>query len=86
MQALRAVLTDLEDQALAEVEVSIDPASGPARKGRFEFADSGALIQDILDGKSFGLNFEDGTQLRIRVSSASAGPKPGYSTADFSTV
>jgi len=86
MKPFRAVLTDAADQAITEVEGSIEPDTGPARKGRFEFADSDAVMQDILEGKTFGLQLEDGTQLAIRVSSASAGPRAGYSVAEFSTT
>jgi hypothetical protein len=43
-------------------------------------------MQDILDGKTFRLNLDDGLQFKIRVNSASAGTRSGFSVAEFTSV
>jgi hypothetical protein len=81
-------LTDGTDQAVADVEGSIESPddAGGAYTGNFEFPESDSVMQDILDGKTFGLNLEDGLQFKIRVNSASAGTRSGFSVAEFTSV
>jgi hypothetical protein len=86
MQPFRASLTDDAGQALGDIEGSIQSpgeAQGP-RKGEFEFPETDAFMQGVLDAKAFRLKVDDGSQLTIRVDSVSTITRPGYSRVEFS--
>jgi hypothetical protein len=86
MQSFRAKLTDESGQAISEIEGSIqstDETQAP-RRGEFELEDDGSFMQGVLDGKTFHLNVDDGSDLAIHVDSVSASTRPGYSRAEFS--
>jgi hypothetical protein len=88
MQPFRASLTDDAGQAIADVEGSIqapEEAEG-ARRGSFEFQDTGSLMQGVMDGTPFRLDLDDGSRLTIRVDSVKVSSNPGYSVAAFSAV
>jgi hypothetical protein len=77
-------LTDPTGEASVEVEGTIaDPG---ASRGEFTFTDSDAVLQGALEGKTFRLSIDDGTQLDVRLESVSAGDTPGTSHAEFSKV
>jgi hypothetical protein len=81
-------LTDDAGQAIADVEGSIESPddAGGAQTGSFEFPDSDSVMQDILEGKTFGLIIDGGSQFKIRINSASAGTRSGFSVAEFTSV
>jgi hypothetical protein len=88
MQPFRATLTDDADQAIADIEGSIqsrDETQGP-RQGEFEFQETESFMQGVLDQKSFRLALDDGTRLTIRADSVSAIARPGYSKVAFSVL
>ena len=88
MQPFRATLADDAGQAIAEIEGSIqspDETQGP-RRGEFELEENGSFMQGVLEAKTFRLKVDDGSQLTIRVDSASPIARPGYSRAEFSCL
>jgi hypothetical protein len=88
MQPFRATLKDDAGEAIADVEGSIDSpeeARGP-RQGEFEFPESEAFMQGVLEQKTFRLELGDGNRLNIRVGSVSADAGPGSSRVEFSVV
>jgi hypothetical protein len=88
MQPFRATLTEDAGQAIAGVEGSIDSPEETqgARRGEFEFQETGSFMQGVLEQKTFYLQLEDGNRLTIRVGSVSAATKPGSSRVEFSVV
>jgi hypothetical protein len=83
-------LADDADQVIAEIEGSIqspDETQGP-RRGEFELEEdeNGEFLQGVLEKKTFRLQVDDGSQLTIRVDSASATARPGYSQVEFSCL
>ena len=90
MQPFRATLADDAGQAIAEIEGSIqspDETPGP-RRGEFELEleEDGAFMQGVLEKKPFRLKVDDGSQLTIRVDSASTSAGPGCSRVEFSCL
>jgi hypothetical protein len=88
MQPFRATLADDAGQAIAEIEGSIqspDETQGP-RRGEFELEEDGAFMQGVLGKKPFRLKVDDGSQLTIRVDSATASARPGCSRVEFSCL
>jgi hypothetical protein len=64
-----------------------DAASpGGACQGTFEVQETEELMQSVLEGKTFGLNVEDGSQLSIHAESASVSSRLGFTTARISSV
>jgi hypothetical protein len=86
MPALRGTLTDPAGEVSVEVEGSIEPPGGGARKGEFEFQDSDAVIQGALEGKTFHLSADDGSQLDVRLESVSTSGRSGFSRAEFTSL
>jgi hypothetical protein len=89
MEPFCASLTTDEGQAITEVEGTIESpeeASSGARKGRFEFEDNDSVMQGVLDGTPLRLACDNGTRLNIRVDGVTAGSKPGFSQAEFSSL
>jgi hypothetical protein len=88
MQRFRATLMDDADQAIADVEGSIQsPGETPGpRRGKFEFAESESFMQGVLEEKTFRLKNDDGSVLEIHVDSVSTSTRPGYSSVEFSCV
>jgi hypothetical protein len=88
MRPFRANLTDDGGQLIAEVEGLIESPEEAAgtRRGRFEFQEIASFIQSVMEGKTFGLHIDDGSQLAIMVDSVSASATPGYSEAEFSSI
>jgi hypothetical protein len=87
MQPFRATLTDDSGQAIADIEGSIqspEETQGP-RQGEFEFQETGEFMQGVLEGKTFLLKVDDGSQLTIHVKEAS-NARPGYSKVEFSCL
>jgi hypothetical protein len=81
-------LADDAGQAIAEIEGSIqssDETEG-SRRGEFELEENGAFLQGVLEQKTFRLQVDDGSQLTIRVDSASPSAQPGYSQVEFSCL
>jgi hypothetical protein len=88
MQPFRATLADDAGQAIAEIEGSIqspDENQDP-RRGEFELEENGSFMQGVLEAKTFRLKVDDGSQLTIRVDSASASARPGCSRVEFSCL
>jgi hypothetical protein len=88
MQPFRATLKDDAGEAIADVEGSIDSpgeAQGP-RQGEFEFQETDAFMQGVLEQKTFRLELDDGNRLTIRVGSVSANAGPGSSRVEFSVL
>jgi hypothetical protein len=88
MQRFRAKLTDHAGQAIADIEGSIQSegeTQGP-RQGAFQFKETEAFMQGVLEEKTFRLKVDDGSQLTIRVDSVSTGAEPGYSKVQFACV
>jgi hypothetical protein len=88
MQPFRATLADDAGEAIAEIEGSIqspDETQGP-RRGEFELQEDGAFMQGVLEKKPFRLKVDDGSQLTIRVDSASASAQPGCCRVEFSCL
>jgi hypothetical protein len=88
MQPFRATLTDDAGQAIAEIEGSInspDETQGP-RRGEFEFQETDAFMQGMLEQKTFRLELDDGNRLTIRLVSVSVAARPGRSRVEFSVV
>jgi hypothetical protein len=86
MQPFRATLSDDSGQKITEIEGSIqsaDEARG-SRQGEFEFQETEAFMQGVLEEKSFRLAFDDGSQLTIQIDSVSTTEQPGYSKVAFS--
>lgn len=87
MSLLRGTLTDPVGETSVEVEGSIEaPDAAGSRKGEFEFPDSDAVMQGVLEGKTFRLSADDGSQLEVRLGSVSVAGKSGYSRAEFTSV
>jgi hypothetical protein len=88
MRPFRATLTDDAGQAIADVEGSIDSPEETqgARRGEFEFQETGSFMQGVLEQKTFRLELDDGNRLTIRVASVSALTRPGSSKIEFSVV
>jgi hypothetical protein len=88
MQPFRATLTDDSGEAIAAVEGSIDSPEGSQgpRKGEFEFQETDAFMQGVLEEKTFRLDLDDGNRLTIRVGSVSAMAEPGSSRVEFSVL
>jgi hypothetical protein len=88
MQPFRATLADEAGQAIAEIEGSIqspDETRGP-RRGEFQLEENGSFMQGVLEAKTFRLKVDDGSELTIRVDSASPIARPGYSKVEFSCL
>jgi hypothetical protein len=88
MQPFRATLKDDAGEAIADVEGSIDSpeeAQGP-RQGEFEFQETDAFMQGVLEQKAFRLELDDGNRLTIRVGSVSANAGPGSSRVELSVL
>jgi hypothetical protein len=86
MQSFQATLSDDVDQAITNVEGSIqspEEAQGP-RQGEFDLPENESFMQGVLEQKTFCLDLDDGNRLTIRVDSVSAGARPGYSRVAFS--
>jgi hypothetical protein len=81
-------LSDDSGQTIGEVEGSMEDAAsaGGAARGTFEAQETDELMQAVLEGKTFGLNVEGGSQLSIRAESASVSSKPGFTTVKFASV
>ena len=88
MQPFRATLTDDAGQAIAGVEGSIDSPEETqgARRGEFEFQETGSFMQGVLEQNTFRLELDDGNRLTIRVGSVSPVARPGYSRVEFSVM
>jgi hypothetical protein len=86
MQPFHAVLIDDNSEAIAEVEGSIESpeASKGSRRGTFEVAEDASFMEAVLDKKTFHLQLEDGTEIAIKVDSASTTSRPGFSFVEFS--
>jgi hypothetical protein len=86
MQPFRATLIDDQAQAIAEVEGSIESPEETqgSRRGRFEVQEDPSFMQGVLDQKTFHLQLDDGSQLTIKVDSASTASRSGYSLVEFS--
>jgi hypothetical protein len=87
MQPFRGALIDDAGQVIAEIEGSIqtpDETQGP-RRGNFELEEDGSFMQGVLEGKTFHLKVDEGSQLAIHVESVSTSTRPGYTKADFSS-
>jgi hypothetical protein len=81
MQLFRATLIDDNSEAIAAVEGSIESPeeSRGSRRGRFEVQeDDPSFMQGVLDNKTFQLQLDDGTQIAIKVDSASPSSRPGF--------
>jgi hypothetical protein len=88
MQPFRAALKDDAGEVIADVEGSIDSqeeAQGP-RQGEFEFQETDAFMQGVLEQKTFRLELDDGNRLTIRVGSVSTNSAPGSSRVEFSVL
>src|SRR5262249_48914635 len=88
MQPFRASLRDYTGQEIAEVEGAIqspEEAEG-SKRGHFEFEDTGSFMDGVMEGKPFRLTLDDGSQLAIKVDSATVSSKPVYSVIEFSTL
>jgi hypothetical protein len=75
-----------DGQAIADVEGSIespDETEG-SRRGKFEVQEDPSFMQGILDKKTFHLQLDDGSELTIKVDSASTALRSGYSLVEFS--
>jgi hypothetical protein len=85
MQPFRATLIDDADQAIAAIEGSIESPgeSDASRRGMFEMQEDESFMQGVLDHKLFHLQLDDGSELTIKVDSASTTSKPGYSQVEF---
>jgi hypothetical protein len=88
MQPFRATLTDDVGQAIADVRGSIDSPEETqgARRGEFEFQETGSFMQGVLEQNTFRLELDDGNRLTIRVGSVSALTRLGSSKVEFSVV
>jgi hypothetical protein len=88
MKPFRARLTDDAGQEIANIEGSIQSAEEAegTRHGEFEFEAEGDFMQAVLDAKPFRLLNDDGSQLSIRVDSASATARPGFTKVSFTCV
>ena len=86
MQPFRATLIDDNSEAIADVEGSIESQEQTegSRRGRFEVQEDPAFMQGVLDQKTFHLKLEDGTEIAIKVDSASPTSRPGFSQVEFS--
>jgi hypothetical protein len=86
MQPFRATLVDDNSEAIADVEGSIESPdeSKESRRGTFEVQEDPSFMQGVLDQKTFHLQFEDGSELTIKVDSTSMTSKPAYSLVEFS--
>lgn len=84
MQPFRGTLTDQDGGTPVAVEGSIEPSGAP--HGEFEFPDADAVMQGMLDGKTFHLQTDGGDTIEIRLDSVSAGARSGFSRAEFSGV
>jgi hypothetical protein len=88
MQPFRATLTDDAGQEIANIEGSIQSAQesrGP-RQGDFQFEETDSFMQGVLDDKTFRLQMDDGSNLRIHVNSVSTAAGPGASKVEFACV
>jgi hypothetical protein len=85
MAILRGMLTDPDEEASVEVEATIESPEAVSG-GTFEFADSDAILQAALEGRTFRLSLDDGNRLEVRLGAISPGEKPGTSRAEFSSV
>ncbi len=88
MQPFRATLKDDAGEAIADVEGSIDSSQDAqgSRKGEFEFQETDAFMQGVLEQKTFRLELDDGNRLTIRVGSVSAIAAPGSSRVEVSVL
>jgi hypothetical protein len=86
MQPFRATLIDDNSEAIADVEGSIESPeeSEGSRRGRFEVQDDPSFMQGVLDKKTFHLQLDDGTEIAMKVDSASSSTRPGFSVVEFS--
>jgi hypothetical protein len=79
MAAMRGTLTDPMGGASIAVEGKIDGSTG-----ELEFADNEAILQGVLEGRTFHLTTDDGTELDIAIASVSPGSRAGSSRGAFS--
>jgi hypothetical protein len=88
MQPFRATLIDDNSEAIAAVEGSIGSPEEPegSRRGRFEVQDNPSFMQGVLDKKTFHLQLDDGTEMAIKVDSASPTSRPGFSVVEFTCM
>ena len=88
MQPFRATLIDDNTEAIAAVEGSIGSPEEPegSRRGRFEVQDNPSFMQGVLDKKTFHLQLDDGTEMAIKVDSASPTSRPGFSVVEFTCM
>jgi hypothetical protein len=88
MQQFRAILIDDNREAIADVEGSIEfpEESEGSRRGRFEVQEDPSFIQGVLDKKTFHLQLDDGSEIAIKVDSASPTSRPGFSVVEFSCM
>ena len=86
MQPFRATLIDDNSEAIASVEGSIESPeeSKGSRRGRFEVQDDPSFMQGVLDKKTFHLQLDDGSEIAIKVDSASPTSRSGFSVVEFS--
>jgi hypothetical protein len=88
MQPFRAALIDDGSQLIADVDGSIESPeeSEGSRRGRFEIQDDPSFMQGVLDKKAFHLQLDDGSDIAIKVDSASSTSRPGFSLVEFSCI
>ena len=88
MQTFSAALIDDNSQLIADVDGSIESPeeSEGSRRGRFEVKDDPSFMQGVLDKKTFHLQLDDGSEIAIKVDSASPTSKPGFAVVEFSCM
>jgi hypothetical protein len=84
MNPFRARLTNQAGGEVATIEGEIESPGGTT--GRFEIQDTPEFMQDVMDGKTFGLAIEGGSPLTIKIDSISTTAKSGISLANFSSI
>jgi len=88
MQTFSAALIDDNSQLIADVDGSIESPeeSEGFRRGRFEVQDDPSFMQGVLNKKTFHLQLDDGSEIAIKVDSASPTSRPGFSLVEFSCI
>jgi hypothetical protein len=77
-------LTDQAGKVSVGAEGSFEVAG--ARRGELEFPDSDGIMQSFMEGKTFQLGTDDGSQFEVRLDSVSTSARPGFSRAEFAAV
>jgi hypothetical protein len=88
MQPFRATLVDDSGEAIADVEGSIESPeeSAGSRRGRFEVQEDPSFMQGVLEKKAFHLHLDDGSEIAIKVDSASPASSAGLSLVEFTSM